>query len=139
MSAPQNGKTIADQTEAITMNYSDFIPISQLQSAGVYASFKVTQQNLKKSRITSVTGTYVVLANDDIIKADATAGNFTITLPTAAGIAGVKKTIKKMNTANTITIACNGSETIDGVATKALTTQYTLISVVSDGTNWITV
>ena len=52
--------------------------------------------------------------------ADATSGALnTMTLPTAAGITGQTYTIKKIDsTANTVTIACTGGQTIDGATTQ---------------------
>lgn len=133
-----NGRTLDQQTPATDLAYNDILPVSILQSTGKYQSFKMTQQNLTKLRIPNVViANYTVLPNDDLIKADSTAGIFTITLLSAAGIAGVTKIIKKMNASNNITIACNGSETIDGAATKTLSTQYDSLKVTSDGTNWI--
>lgn len=66
---------------------------------------------------------------------DCTANTFTVTLPTAASIAGREYTIKNSGT-GVITIACNGAETIDGATTQTLG-QYDSITVVSNNTNWI--
>ena len=61
---------------------------------------------------------------------------YTVTLPTAASIEGKKIHVKRLATAN-ITVDGDGSETIDGSATFVLTSQYSSITVISDGTNWI--
>lgn len=79
---------------------------------------------------------YTLTAMDDIISAS---GITTITLLSAAGIAGRKYTIKNIDAVNTVTVNVTGAETIDGAATKLLTVQYQYISVVSDGTNWLIV
>jgi len=62
-------------------------------------------------------------------------GTFTATLPSAVGIAGQEFQVKNSGTGS-ITLDGEGSETIDGVATKALS-QYVSIKVMSNGTNWI--
>lgn len=75
-------------------------------------------------------------ATDHVV--NCTANTFTVTLPTAVGVTGRRYQIKNSGT-GTITIACNGTQTIDGAATKSLATQYSSISVVSNGANWIIV
>ena len=61
---------------------------------------------------------------------------YTVTLPTALSIAGKKIHVKRLATAN-ITVDANGSETIDGSATFVLTSQYSSVTLISDGTNWL--
>jgi hypothetical protein len=38
---------------------------------------------------------------------------------------------------NAVTVDGNGAETINGAATKALSTQYETVHIMSDGANWI--
>jgi len=64
-----------------------------------------------------------------------TAANRTIDLPSAA-VAGDVIYIKNNAASNTLTVATEGSETIDGSSTKILYHQYESITVVSDGSNW---
>ncbi|OQW48868.1 MAG: hypothetical protein A4C66_05940 [Nitrospira sp. HN-bin3] len=61
---------------------------------------------------------------DDSVDVDTTSGNITVTLPPAASVPGKQYHIKKSVAANTLTVDGNGSETIDGAATLAWTTQY---------------
>ena len=69
-----------------------------------------------------------------MIRADATSGNITITLPTAATTSGLEFIIKKIDSSvNTVTIS---GVSIDGVATKILNTQYSGLKVMSNGTNY---
>lgn len=68
---------------------------------------------------------------------DASGGNRTFTLPTAASAKWRKYVIKKKDaTVNTITIDADGAETIDGALTFVLTVQYQAIEIQSDGTQW---
>lgn len=68
---------------------------------------------------------------------DASGGNRTFTLPTAASAKWRKYIIKKKDaTVNTITIDADGAETIDGALTFVLTVQYQAIEIQSDGTQW---
>ncbi|GAC1499139.1 MAG: hypothetical protein NVS1B10_01600 [Candidatus Saccharimonadales bacterium] len=89
--------------------------------------------------IATKTTTYTVAATDSVILGDATGTAFTITLPTAVGIAGRQYTIKRINSnANILTVASAGG-TIDGGTTRTFSSQYQSESYVSDGTNWFVV
>jgi len=78
---------------------------------------------------------YTLTSSDYLIKATTT--GITITLPTAVGIEGKDFVIK--NTASgDITLATDGSETIDGSASAAIVT-FSSLTVASDGANWIIV
>jgi len=83
---------------------------------------------------TAGTSGFVTLSigSSDVIFAD---GYAEITLPAAAGCSGKTFTIKRRGTDLVVAIP-PGAETIDGAATKELTTQYELVKVMSDGTNW---
>lgn len=80
------------------------------------------------------TGTYTITNTDHTI--DCTSGTFTVTLPTAVGITGLTYIIKNSG-AGTITIATTSSQTVDGVTTKTLNTQYTGYQLQSNGANWL--
>jgi hypothetical protein len=87
--------------------------------------------------IVAKSGAYTITASDGVVIADASGGAFTITLPTAVGIAGRVYRVKKIDaTANAVTIDADGAETIDGGATATLAVQYEAITIVSDGTEW---
>lgn len=86
------------------------------------------------------TASYTALASDDLtlFSVDATSGNLVITLPPAADVgANFTVAVKKSDSgSNTVTLDGNASETIDGSATLALSTQYNTTYVISNGTNW---
>ena len=82
----------------------------------------------------AATTTYAVKTSDYLL--DFTTGTFTATLPTAAGCVGKNYVFKNSGT-GIITIATTSSQTIDGVTTSILATQYATITVVSNGANWI--
>lgn len=90
------------------------------------------------SVIASQTATYAILASDEFIPVSASGGAFTVTLPTAVGATGKVYTIKRTDQtlANLVTIATTSSQTIDGVTTTNLATQYESVEIVSDGSNW---
>ena len=82
------------------------------------------------------TTTYAALIADDFIDADASGGNFTITLYAASTNNGRKLTILNTGTSGIVTIDGNASETIDGSTTLELTQRYQTITLVCDGSNW---
>lgn len=85
------------------------------------------------SNYVAKTGTYTAGASDFVI--DCTANTFTVTLPTAVGIAGKQYCVKNSGS-GVVTVDANGSETIDGSLTFILATQYEAIWLISDGANW---
>lgn len=88
-------------------------------------------------RVVSITADYTVPVGNYSVIADATAGNVIVTLPLAstatAFIVGVTKTD---TTANTVTIARSGTDTIAGDTSQVLTYDKEVFNFVSDGTNW---
>ena len=89
-----------------------------------------------KSKYKKVTTTYTVEDNDFYIEADATTGAFTVTLLPATSVIEKEYIIKKTDvSANAVTVDGNGTN-IDGTSTASLATQWTAISVKSNGTIW---
>lgn len=73
----------------------------------------------------------------DLVLADASSGGFTLTLPEAGVWRDRVLRIKKTDaTGNTVTVAAAGSETIDGAASIAISTQYHCRQFMSDGKDW---
>lgn len=80
---------------------------------------------------------YTALESDDLILCNCNLNNINIALPAASSLQGHEYTIKKIDsTANTVTINPNGAETIDGESSYTLSSQYQVIQIRSDGTNW---
>jgi len=81
------------------------------------------------------TANYTAGATDYII--NCTSGTFNITFPTAVGITGQVYVVKNSGT-GVITILTTSSQTIDGVASGALSLiQFDSLTVQSDGANWL--
>ena len=81
-----------------------------------------------------------VIGETLILLADATSGNITVTLGTAASLKNKNIQVKKMDaTINIVTIDPDDSETIDDALTLVINTQYDAPKVYSDGTEWVTV
>ena len=105
----------------------DFYPDGTL----VLSKLSVSGVNLA---YTAKTANYTATATDYTI--NCTSGTFTVTLPTAVGIAGKIYVIKNSGT-GVITVDGDGAETIDGDVNYALSSQYESISVQSNGANWV--
>lgn len=82
------------------------------------------------------TTTSQVLTLETFVLCDTTANSITVTLPLASEIIGREIKIKKIAAANTVTVATQDGDTIDGSPTQTLTALYSFIEVESDGTNW---
>lgn len=60
-----------------------------------------------------------------VLRCDATVAPFTVTLPNAASSGDTVLTVKKIDaSANAVTIAGQGTDTIEGSATKSLATRW---------------
>jgi len=86
--------------------------------------------------VNQITADYTVLPTDDVILVDATAGNVIISLPTAVGWTKLVRIKKTDNTAYTVAIAPDGSETIDGESSRVIYDQYHSATLISDNANW---
>lgn len=98
---------------------------------------------INKKRTTSGVGAYTVLGTDYIIgKTGITGGGDVVTLPTvaSAGVGRIYIIKDESGTAgaNNITIDGNGAETIDGVATIAISTNYGVARLYCSGSAWFT-
>lgn len=82
------------------------------------------------------TGTYTALVSDYTI--NCTSGTFTVTVPTAIGMAG-KMYIVKNSGAGVITIAGTSAQTFDGAANLTISLQYNSYKIQSNGANWIVI
>ena len=96
----------------------------------------------RRETYTAVTdAAYTAKAGDQVIGVNR-AGVVTVTLPTAEVRQGRIYTVKDESGAaatNNITLATEGSETIDGAGTYTLSANYQAISLYSDGSNWFVV
>jgi hypothetical protein len=86
--------------------------------------------------LSTKTANYTLLVSDYYIRGDSTSANITLTLPTAVGSTGKQFIIKKINAANTVTIATTASQTIDGATSIIISAQYASATLVSNGTGW---
>jgi len=74
----------------------------------------------------------------DFVECDTSLGGFTVTLPLSASNAKATIVVKKISTdTHTLTIACSGSDTLDGNATSPVNIPQTAVESTADGiTSW---
>lgn len=119
------GDIVTGQSYSVYYNGTDFILI-----AG----------SVQRKSISSIqNATYAVLMTDETVRVSGSGGAFTATLPTAVGCAGkVFKFIRTDSTfANAVTLATTSSQTINAKTTFKLMTLGEMVSVMSDGANWL--
>ncbi|MAI59007.1 MAG: hypothetical protein CML56_08530, partial [Rhodobacteraceae bacterium] len=84
----------------------------------------------------TITQDYTVTITDHTIFVNAAGANIDVTLPTAASIEGRQYIIKRIDgTATAVSIQTDGSETIDGASSAALTDKRSVV-IQSDNSNW---
>jgi hypothetical protein len=111
--------------------------VAATQGSGTSANGEFAAAAFRATVHASSTGTTSIDATATVWPCDTTSAGFTITLPTASGIAGRVYVIKKMVAANTLTIGTTSSQTIDGSTTVTVTTLNQSYTLVSDGSNWL--
>jgi hypothetical protein len=97
----------------------------------------------RSTTVGSYVGDMVVLktaaytaAAGEFVKADATGGAFTVTLPASPAV-GASVTVKKADaSANAVTVVGSGVTTIDGDTNAQIVSQHTSVTFIYDGTNW---
>ena len=93
-------------------------------------------------RLKTITSDYTLKNDDGVVLVDASSGNITITLYTAGngnptGSKSKSHVLKRIdNTANTVTITPNGSETIEWDSSYMLVNRGSTIRIFSDSSNW---
>lgn len=102
---------------------------------GMFLSGSLHIESVSYKNIT-VTSNYTA-GNESVIFANCLADDITITLPPALSSRGDIFHIKKIDpTGNFLIVVGHGGDTIDGSANKQINTQYTTITVTSNGSEW---
>jgi hypothetical protein len=110
-------------------------------NADVFRINSPTMRVLDSRRIlTNVTATTNITFDDDGIIGGALSASIYINLPPANSCAGKLFTATKSDSSvYSLILDPASSQTIDGAATKNVSTQYQTVSLISDGANWITI
>ncbi|HEY9704256.1 MAG TPA: hypothetical protein V6C58_17525, partial [Allocoleopsis sp.] len=83
-------------------------------------------------KLSTKTANYILTNTDNLVRFDG--ANLTATLPDATTLSGYEFEIKNVNATN-LTINTTSSQLIDANLTVTLT-QYEVLKIVSNGTNW---
>ncbi len=84
--------------------------------------------------VRTVTASYTVIATDELINANASSGNITITLPTVVGTKGREISIRKIDSSTgVVSVVSASGETVGNVTTLLLSSPHQSISVIADG------
>ncbi len=98
---------------------------------------KLRRDDTLREAVVAKTAAYTATDRDQTILCNASSGAFTVTLPASQGISGRTYRIKKTDSGgNAVTVDGNASETIDGATTNSLGSQYDVIEIQCDGSNW---
>jgi len=113
---------------------NDDVPDDEKITAGDWNAHVDDQQARGYDTVATVTADHTAVTQS-LVLVDASGGPVTVTLPgpTSATVVTVKKID---STANAVTIATPGSETIDGDSDRTLTAQWVAREVASDGANY---
>ena len=84
----------------------------------------------------SVTSSTSISVSSQVILADASGGEITVTLPTVSQAARKEYHVKKVDDSGNSVVVSAGSSTIDGDTTATITSPYTSLRLYSNGTNW---
>jgi hypothetical protein len=118
---------VTESATIITNATGDLIVSKDIQTGGFHANISTKTDNY------TVTDT----DNEYTIEVETGATDKTITLPTAADNQNrILNIVKKDSGAGYVIVDGEGAETINGSATQIITTQYTSITVQSNGTEW---
>jgi hypothetical protein len=125
-----NGLSGSTTTIAIGSNVSGATSTTALNGITTTAGIR--------QALATKTGAYTLTTLDYTVLGNANTASFSLTLPTSVGATGQVYIIKKVDsTANTVTILTTSSQTIDGSASKVLSSQYDGFQLQSDGANWM--
>lgn len=131
-----DNKTIGDLSgDSVTLP----LPITDGGSGGATAEAARANLGIPMSDTETKTASFAVAATDagKTYLCNSASGDIGVTLPAAADAGdGFVVTIKKTVAANTVTIDPDGSETIDGDGTSALTAVNAAVMIQCDGSAW---
>jgi hypothetical protein len=112
----------------VTLNYR----ANNFTANGFTFADGTTQTTAAGASSIGIINTNTVLSSTKFILASNT---ITLTLPTAVGISGTSYTIKNVGDGQ-ITVIGQSGQTIDTNTSMILAYKYSVIGLVSDGTNW---
>lgn len=132
---------LSDGTAANNSFFNNIVSGAGGSSASNY-SFVGTGNKFIDGNATTTTiafNNHLINLAEGIVLMNASSAPLTVVLPDATTVIEREITIKKNDSsANVVTIATSASQTINGASTTTLSSQYESITVVSNGSNWLT-
>lgn len=104
----------------------------------VYDAFGKTIDNFAElyGAVASVSTNTTLTASRSVTAVNAASGAVTITLPSA--VSATDAVVKKVDSsANAVTVAPAGGQTVDGDSSVVISYQWTAVHLKSDGSNWM--
>ena len=134
----KSSKMGGDDTVAGSVNIGDTLLCAYRLSTDTIEIINFTQEALPRTAAKTATFSVAVADRNKTFLVNATSAAVTANLLAAATAgAGFTFSVKKTDSsANAVTIDPNASETVDGALTLALTGQYDVVTIISDGANW---
>lgn len=128
--------TAAQLCEFVTSSISNLSLTSISASSANFANISGKLNGLATNVVT-VSADATLNSANHIVLVNAVGGNKNITLPDAVEVPNFQFAIKKIDASvNIVTVLPSGSQTIDGISSRIINTQYEAVLLVSDGLNW---
>ena len=137
--SPPSGAAIPVTVRGATSQTADLLQLQNSSAtvlARVGAAGELEAKAFRASVSTATAGRALTAAEASVL-ANALAGAFTLTLPSAAAIAGHTFTIKKTDTSsNNVIVAADTGQNIDGKTNYVLEYPGEFVQLLSDGSSW---
>ena len=113
-------------------------PVGDAVDTFVYKQWfqSVYRYVVSRTKVITITTSYTIESDMFYIRADATGGILTVTLPAANQYSGRQILIKKVDASvNAVTVGITGTDTIEGAASVSLAAQWAGQGFISNGNN----
>lgn len=132
-----DGNTIYPSLQNVTLINSSDITVTESDVLYINNQKYNAAQMGDSTTIVNGDSPYTLSTATKTLFCDTTEGNITVNLPTAVNNNGkVFEIIKTDVSVNVVTVTPGGSETINGLSTQSLSSQYDILKIVSNGSNW---
>ncbi len=130
---------IAGSILSLLVGSSGISGASEIQSSFAGALVPVNATKLRRFPTSILTGNAVLTQTSQLVRVDPTGGPLSVTLPPAVNHRGESVSVKNVtSSANGVTIAAAGGDTIDGAASLVLSAARFFLEVTSDGVSgWL--
>lgn len=133
INSPKFNEDVAMAATSTELNQLDGVTVGGTAGGDITtnAGTQTISNKIITPKDTTKTAAYTITVNDHIVYADTSSSGFTFTLPPATTKMIIK--ISKKSANNVLTVAADGSDTIEGNASIQLSTIYASVTLISDG------